>query len=182
MLPSKVSSSTSSVIPCSNLTSIRPSHTELRVDVDVTLGDDVEVDAYGLVANLTGDIGVSMRSPDPVNLSGSITVVDGIYKQYGQNLQASGDILFVGPVAATRLELQAVREIETENRIARGTGDDTELVVSGRLNDKLLVKYGRSVFDTESTLYLRYDLTKKLYVEAAEGVEQAVDLFYEFSF
>ena len=238
------------------------SNTELRVDVDVTLGDDVEVDAYGLVANLTGDIGVSMRSPDPVNLSGSITVVDGIYKQYGQNLQASGDILFVGPVAATRLELQAVREIETENRIAglliegrvedpdvslftepsdksndsilsfivlgrdinetsdqetnllataalalgvkggkfigdnvagslgiqdfgletRGTGDDTELVVSGRLNDKLLVKYGRSVFDTESTLYLRYDLTKKLYVEAAEGVEQAVDLFYEFSF
>jgi len=93
------------------------SNTELRVDVDVTLGDDVEVDAYGLVANLTGDIGVSMRSPDPVNLSGSITVVDGIYKQYGQNLQASGDILFVGPVAATRLELQAVREIETENRI-----------------------------------------------------------------
>ncbi len=236
--------------------------TDLRIELDVTLGDDVEVDAYGLTANLTGDIGVSMRSPDPVNLSGSITVVDGIYKQYGQDLEASGEIFFVGPVAATRLELQAVRDIELENRLAglliegrvedpevslfsdpadksddsilsyivlgrdineasdeetnllttaalalgvkggsfvgekvsdvlgiedfgletRGTGDDTELVVSGRLNDKLLVKYGRSVFDVESNLYLRYDLTKKLYVEAAEGVERAVDLFYEFSF
>lgn len=238
------------------------SSTDVRVDVDVSLGDDVELDAYGLEANLTGNIGVSMRSPNPVNLSGSISVVDGIYEQYGQDLEASGDILFVGPVEATRLELTAVREIDNENRTAglliegrvedprvslftepsdksddsilsyivlgrdisetsdeetnllataalalgvkggeflgegvadalgisdfgletQGSGDNTELVVSGRLNDRLLVKYGRSVFDTESTLYLRYDLTKKLYVEAAEGIEQAVDLFYEFSF
>ncbi len=236
--------------------------TDLRVNVDILLGDDVELSAYGLNANLTGDIGVSLRSPDPVNLSGEIEVVDGIYKQYGQDLAATGRILFVGPVASTRLDIQAVREITAENRTAglkiegrveepeislytdpsdkgdesilsyivlgrdinetsdsdsnllaaaalalgvkggkvvggniaeslgikdfgfetSGSGDNTQLVVSGRVTDKLLVKYGRSVFDTESTLYLRYDLTKKLYVEAAEGVEQAVDLFYEFSF
>lgn len=244
------------------LEQVAAGETNLRVDVDVVLGDDVELDAYGLQANLTGDIGVSLRSPDPVSLSGEIEVVDGIFKQYGQNLQASGRILFVGPVAATRLDIEAIRDIEQENRIAglliegqvdkpavslftepsdkgedsilsyiilgrdinetsdqetnllataalaigvkggefvggniadslgiddfafetRGNGDDTELVVSGRLNDRLLVKYGRSVFQTESTLYLRYDLTRKLYLEAAAGVERAVDLFYEFSF
>jgi translocation and assembly module TamB len=65
----------------------------------------------------------------------------------------------------------------------RGRGDDTELVVSGRLNDRLLLRYGRSVFQPISTLYLRYDLTKKLYLEAAQSsLEQAVDLFYSFSF
>jgi translocation and assembly module TamB len=65
----------------------------------------------------------------------------------------------------------------------RGNGDDTELVVSGRLNDRLLVRYGRSVFQPLSILYLRYDLTKKLYLEAAQSsLERAVDLFYSFSF
>jgi len=65
----------------------------------------------------------------------------------------------------------------------RGSGDDTELVVTGRINDRLLLKYGRGVFDSQNTLYLRYDLTKKLYLEAAtSAVQNAADLFYSFSF
>ncbi|PIE35140.1 MAG: hypothetical protein CSA54_05935, partial [Gammaproteobacteria bacterium] len=63
-----------------------------------------------------------------------------------------------------------------------GSGDNTELVVSGRLNDRLLLRYGSSVFSSQNTLYLRYDLTKKLYVETASGVEQALDIFYSFDF
>ena len=63
-----------------------------------------------------------------------------------------------------------------------GNGDDTELIVSGRLSDRLLLKYGRSVFQAEETLFLRYDISRRLYLEAARGVERAVDLFYTFSF
>jgi len=243
-----------------------PGELDLRVDVDVSLGDDVALDAYGLKANLTGDMSVSLRSPDPVQLGGEIRVVDGIFKQYGQNLEASGQIIFVGPVDRTALDIQAIRRIETEEpeRIAglkitgdvaepditlftepgdkseeailsyvvlgrdigeasdqsasllasaalalsvkggrtigsgvadaigiedfaletRGRGDDTELVVSGRLNDRLLLSYGQNVFDSsgQSTLSLRYDLTKKLYLEAIDGANQAVDLIYSFSF
>lgn len=242
-----------------------PSETKLQMALNVSLGDDVNLSAYGLTARLTGDMDVRMSSPKPVQLGGEIEVVDGIYKQYGQNLKADGQILFVGPVNQTRLAIDAVREIDTEdptrtaglhitgtvadpeitlftepddktedailsyivlgrdinetndqeaNLLAtaalaltvkggrniaggiasalgvqdfaletRGSGDDTELVVSGRLNDRLLLRYGRSVFETTSTLYLRYDLTKKLYLEAAQGaVEQAVDIFYSFSF
>ena len=241
-----------------------PGETSLRVDVDVTLGDDVNLNAYGLVARLTGDIGIGLRSPNPVQLAGEVQVVDGIFRQYGQNLEASGRVLFVGPVPATRLDIEAIRRIESgqNDRIAgiriggdveepeielftdpadksdesilsyivlgrdigetsdqeanllataalaltvkggkafgqgiadslgieefgletRGKGDDTELVVSGRLNDRLLLKYGQSVFEAQKTLYLRYDLAKNLYLEAAQGVNRAVDLFYEFSF
>lgn len=238
---------------------------QILLDVDVTLGDDVELSAYGLNANLTGDMSIRQKSPNPPQLGGEIAVVDGIYKQYGQNLEANGQILFVGPVNQTRLAIDAVRNIEGEavERVAglriqgtvaspetalftepadkqqdsilsyivlgrdineasdqeanllasaalaltvrggrsiaggiasalgvqdfafetRGNGDDTELVVSGRLNDRLLLRYGRSVFQPLSTLYLRYDLTKKLYLEAAQSsLEQAVDLFYSFSF
>ncbi len=242
-----------------------PSNTKLQMALNIALGDEVNLSAYGLTARLTGDMDVRMTSPKPVQLGGEIEVVDGIYKQYGQNLQADGQILFVGPVNQTRLAIDAVREIDTEdptrtaglritgtvadpeitlftepddksedailsyivlgrdinetndqeaNLLAtaalaltvkggrniaggiadalgvqdfsletRGSGDDTELVVSGRLNDRLLLRYGRSVFETTSTLYLRYDLTKKLYLEAAQGaVDQAVDIFYSFSF
>lgn len=65
---------------------------------------------------------------------------------------------------------------------AAGSGDDTEVVVSGRLSRKLLLRYGRSVFAPQETLYLRYDLSKRMYLEAAQGVQSAVDLFYSFSF
>ena len=65
---------------------------------------------------------------------------------------------------------------------AAGSGDDTEVLVSGRLSRKLLLRYGRSVFAPQATLYLRYDINKRLYLEAAQGVQRAVDLFYSFSF
>ncbi|MFK7891666.1 MAG: translocation/assembly module TamB domain-containing protein [Granulosicoccus sp.] len=236
--------------------------TNLNVQVNVGLGDDVRLSAYGLTARLEGDVDVRLRAPNPVQLGGEITLVDGIYRQYGQDLEASGQVLFVGPVDNTRLAIDAVREIDQENREAgvriqgtaknpeitlftepadksedailsyivlgrdineasdqdanllaaaalaltvrggrsvaggvaealgleeldletQGSGDDTELVVSGRVNDRLLLKYGQDVFGSESTLYFRYDLTQKLYLEAARGAERAVDLFYSFSF
>jgi len=65
---------------------------------------------------------------------------------------------------------------------AAGSGDDTQVVVSGRLSRKLLLRYGRSVFKPDQTLFLRYDISKRLYLEAAQGVERAVDVFYSFSF
>ena len=239
-------------------------NTQVRVDLNVSLGDDVNLAAYGLDAELKGDMSVSIQSPNPPQLGGEIEVANGIYKQYGQNLKADGSVLFVGPVNQSRLNIDAVREIDNESpeRVAglriqgtvetpeitlftnpsdkaedsilsyivlgrdindttdqeasllataalaltvkggksitsglaetlgvdefdletRGRGDDTEIVVSGRLNDRLLLRYGRSVFQPQNTLYLRYDLTKKLYLEAAQGAESAVDLFYSFSF
>ena len=239
------------------------SNVNLQVALGVSLGDDVTVSAYGLNANLTGDMDVRIRPDNPLQLAGEILVVDGIYKQYGQDLKADGQILFVGPVDATRLAIDAVREIDDEDRTAglriqgtanspqltlftepadksqdailsyvvlgrdinetsdqdadllataalalairggqnvgdsiasrlgveefglesRGSGDNSELLVSGRLNDRLLLRYGYGVFDADSTLYLRYDLTKKLYLETANSViESALDLFYSFSF
>ena len=239
------------------------SNPNLSVLIDVTLGDKVSLSAYGLDAKLNGDMEVRIRGDRPLQLGGEIRVVDGIYKQYGQNLTANGEILFVGDVESTRLNIDAVRDISNEDRTAglriqgtaskpditlftepsdksedailsyvvlgrdineasdqdadllstaalalavrggrtvgsgvasrlgvrdfgletRGNGDDTELLVSGRLNDRLLLRYGHGVFDAANTLYVRYDLTKKLYLEAAQSVQEAVlDLFYSFSF
>lgn len=46
----------------------------------------------------------------------------------------------------------------------------------------LKVKYGVGIFDSLATLTLRYRLIPKLYVEAATGVDQALDMLNSFEF
>ncbi|MEM7256864.1 MAG: translocation/assembly module TamB domain-containing protein [Pseudomonadota bacterium] len=65
---------------------------------------------------------------------------------------------------------------------ATGSGEDTQVQLSGRLNDRLLVRYGLGVFNSVNTLFLRYDLAEKLYLETTQGLEKAVDVFYSFEF
>ena len=65
---------------------------------------------------------------------------------------------------------------------AWGTGEDTQILLSGRINDRLLVRYGVGIFNENNSLYLRYDLDDKLYLETTQGLESAVDLFYSFDF
>ena len=235
----------------------------LDVAVDILLGDEVNLSGYGLIATLGGEINVTKTDADPPQLFGELLISEGLYKSYGQNLNVqNGQILFVGPVDQTRLDIQAVRYIENEDRVAglqiegplndpvvtlftdpadktqesilsyivlgrdlgdnssedsnllanaalaltlkegrgfatgfaeslgisdfsieaSGSGDDTQVVLTGRLSDRLLLRYGRGVFAADESLFLRYDITKSLYLEAAQGVERAVDLFYSFSF
>jgi len=244
----------------------KASATNLDLKVNVNLGDDVNLSGYGMNAVLTGNMSLSQSSPNPMQLGGEVTIVSGIYKQYGQDLKITdGQVLFVGPVDQTTLNIDAVREVDGGDRIAgihiegrvedpeislfteppdktqesilsyivlgrdiggnsgeeknllaaaaialtfkkgnavtenlaqslgiqelsldaRGRGDTTELVVSGQVNDRLLLRYGQSVFEDSYTLYLRYDLAKQLYLEAAggaAGVSKAIDIVYSFSF
>lgn len=63
-----------------------------------------------------------------------------------------------------------------------GSGDNTSVVASGKITDKLSVHYGINIFQAVNTLMVRYKLTKSVYVEAASGVASSLDLFYKKSF
>lgn len=63
-----------------------------------------------------------------------------------------------------------------------GAGDSSQVVVSGYVLPGLQVKYGVGIFDSLATLTLRYRLMPKLYLEAVSGVDQALDLLYQFEF
>lgn len=63
-----------------------------------------------------------------------------------------------------------------------GVGDNSQLVLSGYVLPGLKVKYGVGIFDSLATLTLRYRVIPKLYVEAATGVDQALDMLYSFEF
>lgn len=61
-------------------------------------------------------------------------------------------------------------------------GDTSQVVVSGYVLPGLQVKYGVGIFDSLATLTLRYRLMPKLYLEAVSGLDQALDLIYQFEF
>lgn len=63
-----------------------------------------------------------------------------------------------------------------------GVGDSSAVVVSGYITPDLQVKYGVGIFDSLATLTLRYRLMPRLYLEAVSGLDQALDLLYQFEF
>ncbi|MGV3344762.1 translocation/assembly module TamB domain-containing protein [Enterobacteriaceae bacterium LUAb1] len=63
-----------------------------------------------------------------------------------------------------------------------GVGDSQQVQVSGYVLPGLQVKYGVGIFDSLATLTLRYRLMPKLYMEAVSGLDQALDLLYQFEF
>ena len=63
-----------------------------------------------------------------------------------------------------------------------GSGDDSQVTVSGYVLPGLQVKYGVGIFTSVGEFTLRYRLMKNLYVEAVSGLTSAVDLLYQFEF
>lgn len=68
-------------------------------------------------------------------------------------------------------------ELDTE-----GSGDSTSVVASGKINERLSVRYGVGVFEPASTIALRYKLSKRVYVEVASGFASSLDIFYKRDF
>nr|WP_272890722.1 translocation/assembly module TamB domain-containing protein [Stutzerimonas sp. S1] len=63
-----------------------------------------------------------------------------------------------------------------------GSGAATSVVASGRLSERLTLRYGVGVFESSNTIALRYQLTRRLFLEAASGLASSLDLFYRRDF
>lgn len=72
-----------------------------------------------------------------------------------------------------------IRDFELDTS---GAGDKTNVVASGKITDKLSLRYGVGVFEPANTIALRYMLSKKVYLEAASGVASSLDIFYKRDF
>lgn len=64
----------------------------------------------------------------------------------------------------------------------QGSGNETAVVASGKITEKLSLRYGVGVFEPASTIALRYLLSKKVYLEVASGVASSLDIFYKRDF
>ncbi|WP_245392136.1 autotransporter assembly complex protein TamB [Salinicola halophyticus] len=234
---------------------------QLDVRVNLHLGPDMKLEAYGLEAGLTGDLQVR-QGTGPVQLYGDVNLTDGTYTSFGQDLIIrQGQVLFSGAASQPSLQFEAIRNPDTteddvvaglrvtgsasaprltifsepamtESRAlsyilrgrapedagggddaltsaliglslsqtgsavgqvgeafgvqdlsldASGSGDDSQVVVSGYVFDDLKVSYGVGIFSPIAELTLRYRLIQNLYLQAVSGAAQAVDLIYTFS-
>lgn len=63
-----------------------------------------------------------------------------------------------------------------------GSGASTNVVASGKITEKLSLRYGVGVFEPANTIALRYLLSKKVYLEVASGVASSLDIFYKRDF
>lgn len=83
----------------------------LRVAVDVTLGDAVHVSAFGLDTGLSGGLAMAVQGAAAPTARGTVTLVDGRFNAYGQDLQIRrGRLLFAGPLDNPGLDFRAVRD------------------------------------------------------------------------
>ena len=66
--------------------------------------------------------------------------------------------------------------------IAEGGGSETSVVASGYINDRLSVSYGVGVYDEISRFVVRYELSRKVYIEAASSLASSLDIFWRLNF
>ena len=106
--------------------------------VRIGLSDDVRFSAAGLETNVAGELTLDWaREKNMPTARGTLNLVDGSYRAYGQNLEVTeGEVLFTGnPVANPVLGIEAVREIFGDPQVEqagvriRGPAQDPEILL-----------------------------------------------------
>ena len=65
---------------------------------------------------------------------------------------------------------------------ASGGSEDTNVNVTGYVTPDLYIRYGVGVFNAQNSLSVRYQLTRRIYVEATSAADNAVDVVYSWQF
>lgn len=94
---------------------------ELDVLVTLTLGNDMQISAYGLESGLSGSLEIR-QSSGALQLFGDVNLVDGRFQAFGQDLVIRhGELLFSGPPGQPTLDFEAIRNPEvTEDDVIAG--------------------------------------------------------------
>lgn len=100
------------------------SPTPVRIDLDVSLGDEVVFDGFGLNTFLRGYLRIYGDLLQITRASGQLNLVQGRYKAYGQDLTIErGQLYFSGKeINRPNISIQAVRQIENVKAGILATG------------------------------------------------------------
>jgi translocation and assembly module TamB len=86
-------------------------------DLTVTLGESVMFDAFGLSARLSGNIRLRESPGRLQEVSGVISLHEGLFEAYGQSLTVErGRLTFSGPLDDPAVDVVAVRVVEYQGR------------------------------------------------------------------
>ena len=85
----------------------------ITTDVEIILGDRVEISGQGLSGELAGNLRVRQRPNGAPEAMGELRIEEGRYRAYGQDLTIRrGLLLFSGPLSQPTLNVEAVRTVQ----------------------------------------------------------------------
>ncbi|MCG6657108.1 translocation/assembly module TamB [Halomonas campisalis] len=126
---------------------LREAGMAMDVRIDLRLGPDMQLEAYGLQAGLRGILEVRQQA-GPVQLFGDVNLVDGRFRAFGQDLLIrQGQLFFSGPPDQPLLDFEAIRNPDvTEDGVIAG------LRVSGFAAEPRLAIFSEPAMDEARAL------------------------------
>ncbi|HBH35070.1 MAG TPA: hypothetical protein DDW45_01270, partial [Gammaproteobacteria bacterium] len=145
----------------------------LNSNIEVTLGDKVTFKGFGLTTDIRGRLQVSSKAQQPAIGEGQLTMKNGTFAAYGQDLTIErGIFIFNGPVDNPRIDIRAYRSTSFDN-VKAGvavTGNvrniKTKVFTEPAKSETEALSYllgGGGAFDQSSVALGKY-LTPRLYV------------------
>lgn len=138
---------------------------------------------------ILNDAGLSEQEATNALLTGRISAgssgmnnAEGFKSDVNNTITAAGISMGLGGTRAFTNQIGRTFGLSGLALDAQGSGDDTQVSVTGYITPDLYLRYGVGIFTPVNTLTLRYQMNRRLYVEATSSLERAVDLFYNWRF
>ena len=114
--------------------------------------------------------------------SSGLNNTDSFKSDVNNTIAAAGISLGLGGTRALTNQIGQTFGLSGLALDAQGTGDDTQVSVTGYITPDLYIRYGVGVFTPVNKLTLRYQMNQRLYLEASQSLEKAIDMFYHWRF
>ncbi len=114
--------------------------------------------------------------------SSGLSQAEGFKSDVNNTITAAGISMGLGGTRALTNQIGRTFGLSGLALDAQGTGDDTQVSVTGYITPDLFIRYGVGVFTPVNKLTLRYQMNQRLYLEASQALERAVDVFYNWRF
>lgn len=114
--------------------------------------------------------------------SSGLSNAEGFKSDVNNTIAAAGISLGLGGTRAFTNQIGQTFGLSGLALDAQGTGDDTQVSLTGYITPDLYIRYGVGVFTPVNKLTLRYQMNQRLYLEASQSLEKAIDLFYHWRF
>ena len=114
--------------------------------------------------------------------SSSLSNTAGFKSDVNNTIAAAGISMGLGGTRALTNQIGRTFGLSGLALDAQGTGDDTQVSLTGYITPDLFIRYGVGVFTPVNKLTLRYQVNKRLYLEASQALERSLDIFYNWRF
>lgn len=99
--------------PSGNQNQSNAARRQIHTHVTIRFGDKAAFNGFGLSGRVAGELLVTETPDQPTLAEGTLRIVEGQYRAYGQKLDIEeGQLIFAGPTDNPGLDIRAVRKVE----------------------------------------------------------------------